>query len=651
MEFMNTLTPVINVDKSKCVNCHQCITVCPVKYCNNASDETISINENLCIGCGACIKACTHDARSGIDDSVRFFDDLTKGIPIIAVVAPAIASVFPGQYLQLNTWLKSIGVKACFDVSFGAELTVKSYLEYVRQNNPKTIIAQPCPALVTFIEIYHPELLKYLAPADSPMMHTMKMVRTFYSEYNNAKFVIISPCFAKKREFDEVGTGDYNVTMISLKRYLKEHSIELNRFEKSDFDNPPSERAVLFSTPGGLLRTAQRWNPDLTQVSRKIEGPHVVYEYFEKLATQIEKGHAPLLIDCLNCDLGCNGGPGTDNQGKSPDEVEYYVEERNREMRDRWCKTSKQKDTVVQKSVNKILNNFWRDKLYNRNYVNRQNNNNLHTPNPEEKKKILASMYKFTHADHYNCASCGYNSCENMAFAIYNNLNKPENCHYYSQKKIGNLVDGIKNISEKQQTAVTGISQSLGRITQNIDSIVLATEQIQLSINAISKTSQGASQLALSSAGLTSNAIEIVELLEKTTTEVKKSLNGINKITDQTKLLSLNAAIEAVNAGDSGKSFGVVANEIKLLAAETTKTSNLIFENINTMDQQTFNVVDNIKKVNGSIGNINSMQATVAASVEEQASTIGEITKNMKSVADELQSISSNLNAVIKAYE
>jgi iron only hydrogenase large subunit-like protein/archaellum component FlaC len=645
---MNHLKPIIDVDQQKCTNCHQCIAVCPVKFCNNAGDITVKVNENLCIGCGNCIKACTHSARRGIDDAQLFFDDLKMGSTIIAIVAPAVASVFPDRYLQLNTWMKSIGVKACFDVSFGAELTVKSYLEHVDQNKPKAIIAQPCPAIVTFIEIFHPELIPYLAPADSPMMHTMKMIKTFHPEFSKAKFAVISPCYAKKREFDEVGIGDYNVTMISLKKYLQEQSIDLDEYEKTDFDNPPAERAVLFSTPGGLLRTATRWNPNITQMSRKIEGPHTIYAYLEKLFSQIDKGNAPLLIDCLNCELGCNGGTGTDNQEKSPDEIEHYIELRNKEMQQRWSKPIN--DTAAQKKISKLLNKYWRNDLYSRKYVNRSSNNSFKPPTSNEKKDILAAMYKFNQEDHYNCASCGYNSCENMAFAIFNKLNKSENCHYYSQKSLENMVNSVKDISDKQQKAVAGISQSIENISRNIDSIVMSTEQIQLSINDISRTSQNASNLARNSNDITSSTINIVEILEQTTIEVQKSLDGISNITDQTKLLSLNAAIEAVNAGDAGKSFAVVANEIKMLAAETAKTSEQIFDNILTMNQQTECTVENIRKVDGSISEINTMQATVAASVEEQASTISGITGSMKNVANELQTISLHLSAVVKAY-
>ena len=111
----------------------------------------------------------------------------------------------------MNGWLKSIGIKAVFDVSFGAELTVKSYVDYLEKNNPETIIAQPCPALVSYIEIYKPELLEYLIPVDSPMLHAIKMIKEYYPEYKDFEFAAISPCLAKKREFESTGFCQYNV--------------------------------------------------------------------------------------------------------------------------------------------------------------------------------------------------------------------------------------------------------------------------------------------------------------------------------------------------------------------------------------------------------------------------------------------------------
>jgi ferredoxin len=46
------LPPVIDIDPEKCENCHKCISVCPVKFCNDGSGEEVHVNSDLCIGCG-----------------------------------------------------------------------------------------------------------------------------------------------------------------------------------------------------------------------------------------------------------------------------------------------------------------------------------------------------------------------------------------------------------------------------------------------------------------------------------------------------------------------------------------------------------------------------------------------------------------------
>ena len=310
---MKRLPHVIEIDIEKCVNCNKCLRACPTHYCNDGSDgEHIGLNFDMCIGCGNCIHVCTHGSRYIVDDFDAFISDLRRGVRMIAVVAPAIASSFPNKYLHFNTWLKSLGVEAVFDVSFGAELTVKSYLEHIKKNNPKLVIAQPCPAIVTYIEIYRPELLPYLAPAHSPMLHEIIMIREFYPQYRNHKVAVISPCVAKKREYAETGLGDYNVTMAKLDDYMRDHGINLAQFQPSEYDGPLAERAVLFSSPGGLMETAMREMPGIERSIRKIEGP-IVYPYLDHLHESLKAGINPLLIDCLNCEHGCNGGPGTKN--------------------------------------------------------------------------------------------------------------------------------------------------------------------------------------------------------------------------------------------------------------------------------------------------------------------------------------------------
>jgi iron only hydrogenase large subunit-like protein len=456
------LAKLICIVEEKCVNCHQCIAACPVKFANDGSDKVIHINHNLCIGCGECLQACTHDARVPIDDFEKAMSDLNKkNHKTIAVVAPAIASNFPYTYNNFMGWLKSLGVDAFFDVSFGAELTVKSYIEHIKANSPKTVIAQPCPAIVSYIQIYKPSLLPYLAPADSPMLHTIKMVKRFYPKYKNHKVLVVSPCIAKRREFDETGYGDYNVTITSIVNYLKANNIDLNDFPKVNFDNDPAERAVLFSTPGGLLETAEREFPGIRSNTRKIEGVHTIYNYLNHLDNSIEKGISPIIIDCLNCELGCNGGTGTQNKNSSQDELESYIKQRKDNLI-REYKTDQNEDAIL--NLRGIISKYWEEGLYDRKYANhnQNGNNSIRTPNEKQMEEILHSMNKYTLEDKKNCASCGYNNCEEMAKAIFNGFNKKENCHFYLVHEVEERTKELVEYTEEFLEATIKVRQIIG---------------------------------------------------------------------------------------------------------------------------------------------------------------------------------------------
>lgn len=539
MKSTITLSPIIEVDDDKCVNCHKCIAVCPIKYCNDGSGNTVKVINDMCLGCGACIKACSHDARTFLDDTEKFIDALNHKEKMVAIVAPAIASNFPGEYLKINTLLKELGIEAIFDVSFGAELTVKSYIDHIENNKPKAVISQPCAAIVTYIQIYKPELLHYLAPVDSPMVHTMKMIKTYYTKYSNHKIAVISPCVAKRREFDEVELGDFNVTIRSLKKLIDDNGIDLSHYKETDYDNPPAERAVLFSTPGGLLRTAEREMPNIGQITRKIEGQEDIYPYLENLNQQIASGYAPVLIDCLNCHAGCNGGPGTLNEDKHPDEIEFHVEKRNRDA---------QKKFSSPKEIDKTLSRYWKREIYSRKYKDLSANNKVVIPNESELKKLYIEMQKINKEDFFNCAFCGYDTCERMAIAIFNGLNRKENCYHYKTYVISELANSVK-----------GTSDNLQEQSDKIKTFILqthrATRFLKKEFDALMET-------------INSNSGQL--------NEFDRIVGSIKQIARQTNILALNAAIEAARAGEVGRGFSVVATEVKRLAESSGNESEKI---------------------------------------------------------------------------
>jgi methyl-accepting chemotaxis protein/NAD-dependent dihydropyrimidine dehydrogenase PreA subunit len=640
------LVPVIEVDSEKCVNCHMCISVCPVKYCIDGSGDVVEINHDLCIGCGNCIEACTHKARLPKDDWKPFLENLKRGEKMVAVVAPAVAAAFPDEYLRLNTFLLELGIEALFDVSFGAELTVRSYLDYVQNAQPAMVIAQPCPAIVSFIQIYEPELVPHLAPAHSPMLHTIRMIQEYYPEYRNHKVAVISPCLAKKREFLETGLGDYNVTIRSLKKYIESEGTDLDSYRETGFQGPEAERAVLFSSPGGLLRTVERENPGLAPRTRKLEGPSTIYPYLKGVGSSIEKGRNPLLLDCLNCESGCNGGPGTGNSNLSVDDLEYLVSARMEAAKRLYRGRRGGSDASARRKLGRVVSRYWKEGVYGREYQDLSGNLTIKNPDSRQLQEIYTSMRKVGDADILNCAACGYNSCSAMATAIFNGLNKPENCHHYQNQII---------TAAKKQTA--DISLRLhGEISKSrelIREVELLMERVRLKCSSqnsfILQSSAVIEEMMASIDSATthtntrqSSITELVSLAESgkedmnaTVESIGKAVNSIrsidgmvgiiNEVADNTNMLSMNAAIEAAHAGEAGKGFAVVAGEIRRLAETSQRNSGLIARTLKDIVQHIMNTSEVSSATGGRINQIIDYVRDVAQSLAELVHTMNEM--------------------------
>lgn len=636
-----SMKALVKVDQEKCVNCHQCISVCPSKYCNNGSGDYVDVNPDLCIGCGACIEICTHKARYGVDDFDSFTKALSEGKKIIAIVAPAAAANFPDRYLHLNGWLKSIGVQASFDVSFGAELTVKSYIEAIKQLGLKHIIAQPCPALVNYIELYHPELIQYLAPADSPMMHTMKMIREFYPDYKDAEIVIISPCYAKRREFDDVGIGNYNVTFKSLDNYFNSKNINLSAFQPKSYDNPDAERAVLFSTPGGLLRTAQREVPGVEANTRKIEGRHSVYPYIDHFLESVKRGTAPLLIDCLNCEKGCNGGPGTLNEDKPIDEVELLIEKRNRSAQQAYLKKAGLfgRHAAV-RTIRKFINLHWKPGLYDRKYMDKSflKQKWIKLPSDQEIAELNKSMYKVKDTDKLNCCSCGYNSCDQMLIAIYNGLNKRENCRHFQEIHIAKMQEEAQmNLLKQRKQVISEMNRLFQEGIDRLSSIASAAKEMNTTISEISKNTNSTHNTSKDMSAKSNVISNTIIQLKDAAKEISQVVDTISNIASQTNLLALNATIEAATSGEAGKGFGVVATEVKELAKQAATASSEITLKIETIQNQVTLTVESINAISENIHYSETMISSIAASIEEQSAVTNSINQSIAVVLESIK--------------
>ena len=589
MNNKKNLAPVIKITEDKCINCHACINACPVKYCIDGSGDKISINHDLCIGCGNCITSCSHDARKLIDDTDLFFNDLRHCEKIIVVAALASASVFSENHLKLNGYLKSQGVEAIFDAGFGAELAVMSYLDHIKTKKPRMVIAQPCPAIVSFIEIYKPDLISCLAPSGSPILHSIRMIRKFYPKYSNYKIAVISPCMAKRREFDETRLGDYNVTMLSLKNLFTEQNINIESYPSLEYSGPSSESAVLFPNPGGLQETAERFLPGIGRDTRKISGVHSIYRYLTQVSENLGRDDIefPLLIDCLNCENGCNGSPGTGNNKKSLDEIETPVRKCLKEHEKKL--NPKLKDKLY-KEFNNLVGHYWKPDLYNREYIDRSENFNIKFLNETELKETYSRMKKFSQDDIYNCTACGYGSCKAMATAIFNNLNKPNNCAHYNLSFLEEEKKIIMLISQQLKIHIgctLEMSEHLNRLVKDTyTGINILAESVNVSSNTAEKTLDSIK-----------NILSVSQTLSDIITGINSTLNRTGEtgnffreiIADINTLTSTkNGLLNALNIL-SVESTGIT-NSLQSLKQQSLSVKNDYSEMISLTDKLRYNI-------------------------------------------------------------
>jgi iron only hydrogenase large subunit-like protein len=198
------------------------------------------------------MEICDHQARDYYDDTEEFFADLQKGAAISVIAAPAVRFNFP-DYPRLFGFLKAAGVHVIYDVSFGADITTWAYLKAIKEYHLDSIISQPCPVIVSFIEKYAPEMLKQFAPIHSPMMCTAVYMNK-YAKIQD-KLAFLSPCIGKKAEIHDCNTGGlvkYNITYKKLKDYMKRQGIDLNKFTPADFEDIGCGIGLTYSRPGGL---------------------------------------------------------------------------------------------------------------------------------------------------------------------------------------------------------------------------------------------------------------------------------------------------------------------------------------------------------------------------------------------------------------
>ncbi len=448
----------MRTNTQKCVGCNKCISVCPV-YANDAKLEkgrnVIHAQPKLCINCGYCVDKCDTKARWNQDDSEAFLLALKMGEPFSLLVAPSVRMNIP-EYRRLLGYLKQQGVQLIYDVSFGADISSWGYVRALEAGKGP-LIAQPCPVVVRYIEKFLPQLLPRLAPVHSPAMCTA--IYMSHVMGINTYYAFLSPCIAKKMEFEDGETGDFvqfSVTYSGLMKQLEKNGVDLSKAPEADFDSPPGGFGFTLPRPGGLTENLRSYMGDDIWV-RQMEGMNEIKVYLHQYAQRLEKGlPVPLVVDLLSCKQGCNNGSATEKK-LHLDDIDFETNRRKKEL-------DSQKTKELFRSFDEKLN----VDAFSRGYTIRSDEQPVLSD--EMLENAFISLGKITEEERSrNCYSCGYGSCWKFARAVALGQNHISNCVTYMRHR---LDEQAEELLEKNESILDSL-----RYASKIQRSLLPSEQ------------------------------------------------------------------------------------------------------------------------------------------------------------------------------
>ena len=628
---------VIVTNEEKCQGCNKCIRYCPVFGANVAyrvdGKVKVKINEDRCIRCGKCIEVCEHGARSYNDDTEAFFEDLKNGKKISLVAAPSIRVNFD-KYKKIFGFLKSKGVNLIYDASFGADITTWAYMKTLK-NKGTSIIAQPCSAIVEYIEKYKPELIEKLAPVQSPMMCTAVYLRKYMK--NEDELAFLSPCIAKIEEINDDNTlhyVKYNVTFKKLNEYLKKNNINLNSCSESDYDSMECTLGALFSQPGGLGENIKAFDCDV--LIKQVEGVDRAYKYIDSYDERLKKSkNMPPVVDILSCEEGCNFGPGTCID-MSLDDVDFKFNEIKNYKKNKKARFGKSCIKEIEKYFDKNLNysDFVRKYTY-------KKSGHLKELSEDDYESMFKKLHKYTDEDKtQNCSACGYNTCKDMCRAIMNGINDRLNCIQYTRSKVEKEKAELVSKNEKIQNMISEVKSLGDEKAKKAEDIKESVSEIISAINQVSAGNQQSSQNIMKIMKHIENTGAISDDLKKSVDDIKSkvqkfgtAIENIVDISDQTNLLSLNASIEAARAGEAGRGFSVVAKDVskladssRIVATSTKKDEKELGLVVKDLIKLASELKGNMDTMSSSIGSISGTVEEITAQSEEVAATAEQIT-------------------------
>lgn len=389
---VDDFSPSIVRDPNKCILCRRCVSMCKniqtvgvIDTMERGFRTTVSsafhksLGDVPCVNCGQCITVCPVGALREKDDLDKVWSALAnKDLHVVVQTAPAvrvalgeefgmpIGSRVTGKMVEA---LRRIGFAKVFDTDTAADLTIleegTELLNRIKQGGKLPLITSCSPGWIKFCEHNYPDFLDNLSSCKSPHEMFGAVLKSYYAQkagIDPSKMFVVSimPCTAKKFEAQRpelTGTGypdvDAVLTTRELARMIKESGLDFTSLPDGQFDDPMGEAsgaAVIFGATGGVMEAALRTVADILEgkpvdkidyeMVRGVEGiKEATVEAgglkikaavahglgnARKLLDKVKNGEAEYhFIEVMGCPGGCVTGGG---QPIQPSQVRSWVD-------------------------------------------------------------------------------------------------------------------------------------------------------------------------------------------------------------------------------------------------------------------------------------------------------------------------------------
>lgn len=208
--------------------------------------------------------------------------------------------------------------------------------------------------------------------------------------------------------------------------------------------------------------------------------------------------------------------------------------------------------------------------------------------------------------------------------------------------------ESMSGVIHSTSQKADGVSKATGETSQGVQGVASAAEEMSATVREIAQQITKSVSSVQAAVEQVTKADETSAQLDAATQKIGQIVDVIQAIAGQINLLALNATIESARTGEAGKGFAVVAGEVKNLANQTSKATDEIAGNINSIQQVSHQVIGALRSIKDTIAGVAEISSVISAAVEEQSATTNEIAANMNNAARGITQINDDIGEVSK---